>query len=56
VIGGNSGEIRVRLSPRVAKAPAAAPTAPAPPPSPPGNEVGKKLDEGVSAVKKIFGQ
>ena len=59
VIGGNSGEIRVRLSLRVAKGPAATPTAataPAPPPSSSGNEVGKKLDEGVSAVKKIFGQ
>ena len=52
VIGGNSAEIRVRLAPRVAKAP----TTPTPEPSSPTNPVGKTLDEGVSAVKKIFGQ
>jgi hypothetical protein len=55
VIGGNSAEIRVRLAPRVAKAPTAQAT-PAPEPTSPTNPVGKTLDEGVSAVKKIFGQ
>ena len=54
VIGGNSAEIRVRLAPRVAKAPTAPTTSSSEPPS--TNQVGKKLDEGVSAVKKIFGQ
>lgn len=48
VIGGNTSELRVRLSPRVAKAPPAAPAASS------GNEVGKVVDEGVNAVKKIF--
>lgn len=59
VIGGNSAEIRVRLTPRVAKVPPAAPAAtgtPAPAPAPSGGTVGQKVDEGVSAVKKIFGQ
>jgi hypothetical protein len=39
----------------VAKAPTAQAT-PAPEPTSPTNPVGKTLDEGVSAVKKIFGQ
>jgi hypothetical protein len=64
VIGGNTAEIRVRLTPRMAK-PATPPPATLPggtakttPPSspPPGNDVGKVVEEGVSAVKKIFGQ
>lgn len=56
VIGGNTAEIRVRLTPRVAAKPATAP--PATPPggtaktAPPSNPI----EEGVSAVKKIFGQ
>jgi hypothetical protein len=54
VIGGNSAEIRVRRAPRVAKAPTAPTTSSSEPPS--TNQVGKKLDEGVSAVKKIFRQ
>jgi hypothetical protein len=64
VIGGNTAEIRVRLAPRVAKpatAPPATPpggTAKTPPLSSPssGSDVGKAVEEGVSAVKKIFGQ
>ena len=53
VIGGNTAEIRVRLSPRVAR-----PATPPPPPpgtaktTPPPNPI----EEGVTAVKKIFGQ
>jgi hypothetical protein len=53
VIGGNTAEIRVRLSPRVAR-----PATPPPPPAgtakttPPPNPI----EEGVTAVKKIFGQ
>jgi hypothetical protein len=43
----------VRVAPRVAKAPTAPTT---PEPTSPTNPVGKTLDEGVSAVKKIFGQ
>jgi hypothetical protein len=70
VIGGNTAEIRVRLQPRVAKAPAAPAASPTPgggtaknAPAPAagsstssssGSDVGKAVDEGVNAVKKIF--
>lgn len=64
VIGGNTAEIRVRLTPRVARAPAPpAPTtpaggtaksAPASTSSSSTSEVGRAVDEGVSAVKRIF--
>lgn len=63
VIGGNTSELRVRLTPKLAKAPPSTSTAtssPAPAAgkstqsSSPGNEVGKAVDEGVNAVKKIF--
>ena len=37
VIGGNTADIHVRLTPRTAK----------------GGEVGKAVEEGVNAVKKI---
>jgi len=64
VIGGNTSELRVRLTPRTAKS--ATPTTAAPsgtgpastksssPATSPGGEVGKAVDEGVNAVKKIF--
>ena len=62
VIGGNTSELRVRLTPRTAKS--APPTATAPagtastksssPAATPGGEVGRAVDEGVNAVKKIF--
>src|SRR4029453_14063788 len=64
VIGGNTSELRVRLAPKTAKGPP--PTTPATTPpaapagkstqssSPPGSEVGRAVDEGVNAVKKIF--
>jgi hypothetical protein len=51
VIGGNSAEIRVRLTPRTAKAPGTTAGS-----SSPGGGLGKAVDEGVTAVKKIFGQ
>ena len=56
VIGGNTSELRVRLTPRTAKP---TPTAPAPAANaPPGGTATKPssspLDEGVNAVKKIF--
>lgn len=66
VIAGNTADIRLRLSPRVAKPPVAAAPGALGPPSPgaggiaPGSssssssEIGKAVDEGVSAVKKIF--
>jgi Carboxypeptidase regulatory-like domain len=67
VIGGNTSELRVRLTPRAAKAsstPAASTTPPtgaagknpsgSAPPASSGSEVGKVVDEGVNAVKKIF--
>lgn len=66
VIGGNTAELRVRLTPRAAKPPTAmAPPGPAPsggatatknppPASSSTSEVGKVVDEGVNAVKKIF--
>ena len=64
VIGGNTSELRVRLAPKTAKAPPTTTTATTPPAapagkstqssSPPGGEVGRAVDEGVNAVKKIF--
>jgi hypothetical protein len=64
VIGGNTSELRVRLAPKTAKAPPTTTTATTPPAapagkstqssSPPGSEVGRAVDEGVNAVKKIF--
>jgi carboxypeptidase family protein len=51
VIGGNTSELRVRLTPRTAK-PATAPAN-----APPGGATkpsSSPLDEGVNAVKKIF--
>ena len=64
VIGGNTSELRVRLAPKTAKTPPTTTTATTPPAapagkstqssSPPGSEVGRAVDEGVNAVKKIF--
>lgn len=68
VIGGNTSELRVRLTPRTAKPPTPTATAPAgsapssgatatkssPPASSSGGDFGKAVDEGVNAVKKIF--
>jgi hypothetical protein len=66
VIGGNTAELRVRLTPRPAKPPTAtAPAGSAPsggatatrspsPASSSTSEVGKVVDESVNAVKKIF--
>lgn len=54
VIGGNTAEIRVRLTPRTAKAPPAGTPGAGTPSSPAGGEVGKAVEEGVNAVKKIF--
>jgi len=67
VIGGNTSELRVRLTPRTTKsattataspgtAPAGGATTTKSPPSPSssGSELGKAVDEGVNAVKKIF--
>lgn len=55
VIGGNTADIRVRLTPRTAKAPGpAGASAAATPSSSPGGQVGKAVEEGVNAVKKIF--
>jgi hypothetical protein len=56
VIGGNSAEIRVRLTPRMAKAPGTTAGTPSSGSSSPGGGLGKAVDEGVTAVKKIFGQ
>jgi hypothetical protein len=60
VIAGNTADIRVRLTPRPSTSAGAAPT----PASPaagtsgggasPTKEIGKAVDEGVNAVKKIF--
>jgi hypothetical protein len=68
VIGGNTSELRVRLTPKAAKPPTPTATAPAgpapsgsttatkssPPASSSGGDFGKAVDEGVNAVKKIF--
>ena len=56
VIGGNNAEIRVRLTPRMAKAPGTTAGAPSSGSSVPGGELGKAVGEGVTAVKRIFGQ
>ena len=60
MIAENSADIRVRLTPRPSTSAGAAPT----PASPaagtsgggasPTKEIGKAVDEGVNAVKKIF--
>jgi hypothetical protein len=59
VIAGNTADIRLRLSPRGAKPPVAAAPGALGPPSPgsgasSSSEIGKAVDEGVNAVKKIF--
>lgn len=65
VIAGNTADIRLRLSPRAPKPPAAGagvlgPPSPSAGGTAPGSsssstsEIGKAVDEGVNAVKKIF--
>lgn len=64
VIAGNTADIRLRLSPRAARPPVAGAPGVLGPPSPgtgtasgsgsSSSEIGKAVDEGVNAVKKIF--